>query len=80
MNEKASPNRAYNPTPIEHIANVVTHGVSVFVIVLKSRYIQILFSKEGHLLSRSRIEREKFYPGLGLEPGSLAFHANALTS
>ena len=25
-------------------------------------------------------EREKFYPGPGLEPGPLAFHANALTS
>ena len=24
------------------------------------------------------IEREKFYPGLGLQPGPLAFHANTL--
>ncbi|XP_067006446.1 monocyte to macrophage differentiation factor isoform X2 [Anabrus simplex] len=29
MNEKASPNCAYIPTSIEHIANVVTHGVWV---------------------------------------------------
>jgi hypothetical protein len=27
MNDKASPNRAYIPTSVEHIANVVTHGV-----------------------------------------------------
>ena len=27
----------------------------------------------------TRIEREKFYPELGLEPGPLAFRANALT-
>ena len=26
-----------------------------------------------------RTERKKFYPGLGLEPGSLALHASALT-
>ena len=25
-------------------------------------------------------KREKFYPGPGLEPGPLAFHANALTN
>ncbi|PSN33786.1 hypothetical protein C0J52_17214 [Blattella germanica] len=36
MNEKASPNRAYIPTPIEHIANVVTHGVWVFPSMLAS--------------------------------------------
>ncbi|XP_069683533.1 monocyte to macrophage differentiation factor 2 [Periplaneta americana] len=36
MNEKASPNRAYTPTSIEHIANVVTHGVWVFPSVLAS--------------------------------------------
>ncbi|XP_063240645.1 monocyte to macrophage differentiation factor 2 isoform X2 [Bacillus rossius redtenbacheri] len=29
MNEKASRNQAYNPTTIEHVANVVTHGVWV---------------------------------------------------
>ena len=27
-----------------------------------------------------RIEREKFYPGLGAEPGPLAFRANAPTN
>ena len=27
-----------------------------------------------------RIEREKFYPGLGLEPGPLALHSSALTT
>ena len=27
-----------------------------------------------------RIEREKFYPGPGLEPGPLALRANALTN
>lgn len=29
MNEKARPNTAYNPTAIEHVANVITHGVSI---------------------------------------------------
>lgn len=29
MNKKALPQEAYNPTPIEHFANVVTHGVWV---------------------------------------------------
>uniref|UniRef100_A0A1B6CC29 Monocyte to macrophage differentiation factor 2 n=1 Tax=Clastoptera arizonana TaxID=38151 RepID=A0A1B6CC29_9HEMI len=27
MNERASPNKAYVPTTIEHVANVITHGV-----------------------------------------------------
>ena len=27
-----------------------------------------------------RIEREKFYPGPGIEPGPLAFRANVLTN
>lgn len=29
MNEKARPNTAYNPTAIEHVANVITHGIWV---------------------------------------------------
>ena len=29
-------------------------------------------------MARCRIEREKFYPGPGLEPGPLAFCASAL--
>ena len=29
---------------------------------------------------RFRIEREKFYPGLGLEPGPLALRASALST
>ena len=31
-------------------------------------------------MARPRIEREKFYPGSGLEPGPLALHASALTT
>lgn len=27
MNERASPNKAYMPTSVEHVANVITHGV-----------------------------------------------------
>ncbi|XP_014277382.1 monocyte to macrophage differentiation factor 2 [Halyomorpha halys] len=29
MNDKPSHNQPYNPTPIEHIANVITHGIWV---------------------------------------------------
>ena len=32
------------------------------------------------LVIECRIEREKFYPGLGPEPGPLALCANALTN
>ena len=35
-------------------------------------------SKNRKLVHNCRIEREKFYPGPGLEPGHLAFRANAL--
>ena len=47
---------------------------------LSELILKIQFSQEGYLLARSRIEREKFYPGPDLEPGPLAFRANALTS
>ena len=30
-------------------------------------------------MARCKIEREKFYPGQGLEPGPLALRASALT-
>ena len=30
-------------------------------------------------MARSRIERKKFYPGPGLEPGLLVFRANVIT-
>ena len=46
---------------------------------LSELILKIKFSEEGHLLARYRIEREKFYPGPGLEPGPLVFRANALT-
>lgn len=29
MNKKALPKEAYCPTPIEHIANIITHGIWV---------------------------------------------------
>ena len=41
--------------------------------------LKIWCSDQCHLLANCRIEIEKFYPGSGLEPGPLAFHANALT-
>ena len=31
-------------------------------------------------MASCRIERDEFYPGLGLEPGPLALHASALTT
>ena len=46
---------------------------------LSELILKILFSEEGHLLARSRIEREKFYPRPGLEPEPSAFRANGLT-
>lgn len=30
MNKKAEKGQAYEPTHFEHIANTITHGVSVF--------------------------------------------------
>lgn len=27
MNEPALPQEAYRPTPIEHVANIITHGI-----------------------------------------------------
>ena len=47
---------------------------------LNQLILKILCSDQGHLLANCRIEREKFYPGPGLEPGPLAFRANALTN
>lgn len=29
MNSKPKPKEAYDPTPVEHVANIVTHGVWV---------------------------------------------------
>lgn len=29
MGARACPGKAYNPTPIEHVANTLSHGVSV---------------------------------------------------
>ena len=41
---------------------------------------KILFSDNGHLLASFRTEREKFYPGSGLEPGPVVLRASALTT
>uniref|UniRef100_A0A0A9WG73 Monocyte to macrophage differentiation protein n=1 Tax=Lygus hesperus TaxID=30085 RepID=A0A0A9WG73_LYGHE len=43
MNQRATPDKAYVPAPVEHIANVITHGISI----LPSAYGSIV------LLSRS---------------------------
>ena len=42
--------------------------------------LKIQFSDNGRLLASFRIEREKFYPGLVLEPGFPALRAGALTT
>ena len=34
-NKPAAPNTAYEPTLIEHVANIVTHGVSICYITLE---------------------------------------------
>lgn len=34
MNKKALPKEAYCPTPVEHIANILTHGVWIFPSIL----------------------------------------------
>ena len=33
-NKPAAPNTAYEPTLIEHVANIITHGVSISYIIL----------------------------------------------
>ena len=38
---------------------------------LNEELLKIQFSVQGRLLASCRIERETFYPGLGLEPGPL---------
>ena len=40
--------------------------------------LKIWCSDQGHLLANCRTEKEKFYPGPGLELEPLAFRANAL--
>ena len=42
--------------------------------------LKIEFSEQGRLLASCRIQREKFYPGPGIETGTLALHASALTT
>ena len=42
--------------------------------------LKISLSDQSRLLVDVEFEREKFSPGPGLEPGSLAFRANALTN
>ena len=42
--------------------------------------LKISVLEQGRLLDSCRIEREKLYPGPGLEPRSLAFRASALTT
>ena len=42
--------------------------------------LRLYFPKQGRLLASCRIEREKFYPGPGLEPEPLALRASALTT
>ena len=38
-----------------------------------------LFSEQGHLLTSCKIEREKFYPGLGLELNEVVITLNILS-
>ena len=45
---------------------------------LKEVILKILFSGQGHLLASCKIEREKFYPVPGIEPGPLALRTSAL--
>ena len=45
---------------------------------LNELILKIKFSEEGNLLARCRIEREKFYPGQGIEPGYPALRASTL--
>ena len=42
--------------------------------------VKVLYVKIVVMDSGTRIERDKFYPGPGLESGPLAFRANALTN
>ena len=46
-NKPAAPNTAYEPTFIEHVANIITHGVSISSIIL---YFDIFGSIELSLL------------------------------
>ena len=46
---------------------------------LKEIILKIWCSDQGHLLANCRTEREKFFPGPGLEPQPLAFHINSLS-
>ena len=51
-------------------------------ITLRPRMVQyslkMYFSGQSRLLTSLEIEREKLYPGPGLEPGPLALRADAL--
>ena len=47
---------------------------------LNELILKIWCSDQGPLLANCRTEREKFYPEPGLEPGPVAFRANALTN
>lgn len=49
MNRKALPKEAYCPTPIEHIANIVTHGIWVIPSIWATLYL-ITRSKSGDQL------------------------------
>ena len=46
---------------------------------LNELILKILFSEEGDLLARCRIEREKFYLGPGLEPRPLVLRTKVMT-
>ncbi|CAH0564063.1 unnamed protein product [Brassicogethes aeneus] len=39
MNRKALPNEAYCPTPIEHIANIITHGIWVMPSIMATMHM-----------------------------------------
>ena len=47
---------------------------------LNELILKIWYSDQGHLLANCKTERQKFYSGPELEPGPLAFRANALTN